>query len=86
MIEAWLAGEVPHGVMADWCEEQGLVFPRVQRVGVHRTAAATRSASGSRRVRYYGSVSGSRATRTYVSESRSGRRRPRIGSRRGRWT
>lgn len=28
MLEAWLAGEVPHDVMADWCEERGVVFPR----------------------------------------------------------
>ena len=24
MLEAWLNGDVPHEVMADWCEEQGL--------------------------------------------------------------
>ena len=28
MIESYLNGDVPHSVMADWCEERGLPFPR----------------------------------------------------------
>ncbi len=35
MLDAYLAGDVPHGVFADWCEEHGIVFPRKQTV-LHR--------------------------------------------------
>ena len=42
MIEAYLAGHVPHAVMADWCDEQGLVFPRSPPVVVHRRRGTCR--------------------------------------------
>lgn len=28
MLDAWIAGDVPRDIMADWCEERGLPFPR----------------------------------------------------------
>ncbi len=39
MLDDWLEGVVPAAVMADWCEEQGLVFPRSQTV-THRKHSA----------------------------------------------
>lgn len=85
MLDAWLDGDVPHEVMADWCEERGIAFPRLQRVNLHRTAATTRSASTSRSGRTYASRSACRMGHFYVSESRCRRRVRRVASKHQRW-
>lgn len=88
MLEAWLAGDVPHEVMADWCEQHGCLFPRavVQpfrvRVGVRvefltfnswsEHDAWRTSESGSRAGATEGAYSHSRQQAGGVSSSRSG--------------
>ncbi len=47
MLDAYLAGDVPHGVFADWCEEHGIVFPRAVVVAIHRSRWTRRSESRS---------------------------------------
>ncbi len=78
MLEAYLAGEVPHAVMVDWCEENGVVFPRRspgagvlqgrRRHDVPRPCSASRSREGRR---FFSVSSGRRRHEMPDSTSRS---------------
>ena len=47
VFDAWRNGDVPHAVLADWCEERGIVFPRVLPSAMSRYRSRGRSRSGS---------------------------------------
>ena len=94
MIDAWLAGDVPHGVFADWCEEHGLPFPRAVSVVGRERRNIREACSGGGRFVWYNSRSGSsyptrayhtRSSDTYgsLSESRAAQPESVSGSRSG---